>query len=202
MVILAGLPRLRVVFGCGFGEYTMEGLPPSVRHLNLQVRWLGWRGWSVCTWLVFGRVVGWDTSAAHTGSTRQPTAHPDISPPTHPHPSPPIPHATTHANHPQWSMTPGASFAAIDFQVPEGCSLDSLTLCSQRPLCLGAPCLARCATLRLTARRCYLGLPLRRGAPWADVDDLAARFAQVGPAVLWLRVWGRWAAAGMSGQPG
>lgn len=36
--VLAGLPRLQEVTAAGYGEYTTEGLPPSVRHLSLQVR--------------------------------------------------------------------------------------------------------------------------------------------------------------------
>ena len=63
--------------------------------------------------------------------------------------------------------------------MPEGCRLSSLELSSQRPLCLAAPSLCRCTRLTASARRVYLGLPLRRGAPWADVDELAARWAQV-----------------------
>ena len=36
--VLAGLPRLQQVYAAGYGEYTTEGLPPSVRDLSLQVR--------------------------------------------------------------------------------------------------------------------------------------------------------------------
>jgi hypothetical protein len=79
----------------------------------------------------------------------------------------------------QWA-TSAASFATVHFHLPDCCQLEALRLSSQRPLCLLAPSLSRCANLRISARRTYLGLPLRRGAPWADVDELAARFAQVG----------------------
>jgi hypothetical protein len=77
----------------------------------------------------------------------------------------------------QWAHI-ASSFATIHFVVPGGCSLRELALSAQRPVCLDASSLARCAVLRLSARRVYLGLPLRRGAPWADVDELAARWAQ------------------------
>lgn len=79
----------------------------------------------------------------------------------------------------QWASS-AASFATIYFELPEGCQLASVALSAQRPLCLPAACLARCAALQLTARRVYLGLPLRRGAGWADVDELAGRWVQVG----------------------
>ena len=79
----------------------------------------------------------------------------------------------------QWA-TSAASFTTVHFHLPDCCQLEALRLSSQRPLCLLAPSLSRCANLRISARRTYLGLPLRRGAPWADVDELAARFAQVG----------------------
>lgn len=85
----------------------------------------------------------------------------------------------------QWAVTSATSFQTIAFTVPEGCQLASLALCSQRPLCLAAPSLSRCARLCASARRVYLGLPLRQGAPWADVDELAARWAQVGRPDSW-----------------
>ncbi len=79
----------------------------------------------------------------------------------------------------RWSP-PDASFTTVYFDLPAGSELEELVLHAPRPLCLTAPCLARCAAVRLTARRAYLGLPQRRGLRWADVDELAARFAQVG----------------------
>ena len=94
-------------------------------------------------------------------------------------PNPAIP---THPLQPsplQWAVTSVTNFQTIAFVVPEGCQLASLSLCSQRPLCLAAASLARCTRMSASARRVYLGLPLRRGAPWADVDELAARWAQV-----------------------
>lgn len=79
----------------------------------------------------------------------------------------------------RWSP-PDASFTTVYFDLPAGSELEELVLHAPRPLCLTAPCLARCGAVRLTARRAYLGLPQRRGLRWADVDELAARFAQVG----------------------
>ena len=85
----------------------------------------------------------------------------------------------------------------LTFHLPPGAALDQLTLTSQRPLCVLAPSLARCASVHISARRAYLGLPLLLpppgqqpeggggGAPWVDVDVLAARWAQVGN-----RAWG------------
>ncbi|EFN56945.1 hypothetical protein CHLNCDRAFT_51213 [Chlorella variabilis] len=112
LTILEGLPCLKEVVACGYGEYVTEGLPASVQRLDLQ-----------------------------------------------------------------WAVN-AASSSLVYFHVPERCTLAELALCSQRPVCLPAPCLARCASLRVTARRAYLGLPLLAGAPWVDVDELAARFAQ------------------------
>lgn len=167
--VLAGLPRLRDVCASGYGEYAAEGLPPSVRHLSLQVRGglLGGlthqrtpapRSRSLLPWMPNSCSPGIRRLAGHLL--------------THP-----LTHAPAPA--PQWAVLSATSFQTISFVVPEGCQLASLALCSQRPLCLAAPSLARCASLQASARRVYLGLPLRRGAPWADVDELAARWAQV-----------------------
>jgi hypothetical protein len=79
----------------------------------------------------------------------------------------------------QWATQPGATFSTIAFHLPPHCALRELSLSSQRPLCLPSASLARCTALRLAARRAYLGLPMRPGAPWLDVDALAARFAEV-----------------------
>lgn len=78
----------------------------------------------------------------------------------------------------QWAV-PAAAFETVHFSLPHTSRLALLSLACQRPLCLPAAALERCAGVRLSARRVYLGLPLRPGAGWADVDDLAARFAQV-----------------------
>lgn len=91
----------------------------------------------------------------------------------------------------QWASS-AATFVTLYFALPPGCQLDALTLSAPCPLCLPAPCLARCASINISARRVYLGLPLRQGAPWADVDELAARFAKVGREAGRLAGHARW----------
>eukprot|EP00887_Chlorella_sp_A99_P003701 scaffold7.g3701.t1 len=112
--VLQGLPRLAEVEGSGFGEYQLEGLPPSVSHLSLA-----------------------------------------------------------------WGVAPDQQFVgpAIAVALPPGASLERLRLSAQRPVLLPGEALAACRRVSVAARRTFLGLPLRRDAPWADPDEVCQRFA-------------------------
>ena len=48
---------------------------------------------------------------------------------------------------------------------------------AQRPMLLPGESLARCRHASISARRAYLGLPLRQDAPWADSSEICQRFA-------------------------
>ena len=194
LTILEGLPCLKEVVACGYGEYVTEGLPASVQRLDLQVglrlpacRHAQPAAVHAAARLGAAPAPACPPACAQEASSSFTAARPPCTPhvalpsgnrPTHSPTHPPAPPRPLHARCVQWAVN-AASSSLVYFHVPEGCTLAELALCSQRPVCLPAPCLARCASLRVTARRAYLGLPLLAGAPWVDVDELAARFAQV-----------------------